>query len=957
MKHCMLLFALLIVVTGLVAEGEFLWQENGLPVVVRNDIDWDRSIVNHPDGGSLILWTERKENNHDLYAMHIDSDGQNLWNEPRRIFNDKESMINAKVVESSDGNLFISWLTHDQYETRALSVCKFDWEGNPLWNQAVDLSEIEWDGQNQEMIADLNGGVYCFWNLGCEEYIALLSSSGEQVWQQTAFSETSNSGYSNAITGDGAGGIIVGDHTYKGSEIGYYLLVQRILPDGTTPWGDDGYIEFPGYQCNQFCRYDDNGIAVVFGGYGTNNDLYLQCIDMDGELLTDVPILLSEDISYSTVADITHDQNGNIYVGWSLFQGNTTGLCMQRINPDCQPGWESLFVFTDGINRSDDIEVEVDQNGDVYCSSMSNSCTSMNLLKLSSDGQLIWDRGVFTEENHYELYVDMVMDVDEDDVSLFWHDNRSGHETIYQQNYSSNGVAQLEEGGYAIQEGWDCSADYLSIADSEQNPSENLFFTRIQSNTNRAYFQSFDIDGNSMTPMQGIEFASDMGYHDAIIAVNSIGDNYSIVWLQTVDDICYLYANLFDGAGNQQWQDNLVVRTFDLNTGYCPSEACADLTDDGLLILWEEYSYNSFYDIMGQRIVDGQLAWQEPVTIYQNAYLDEMEIFRNYALVITNGVLRVLKIDEDGSPCEGWSATGTIVSFLDYFCRFNCELSSEGLLLGWLERVDDHYELKVHIIHDDGSEKWDDPQTIIAEIAGSYPEITVIDDSMIAVYTYGGSVLAQAFDLDCNPLWEEPALLDPDDGIIADMVATQDGALVVYYRQDYYDEYHSEVLLQHVSKNGEAMDEPDIVCSGSGSRYYADIVPSTDGKYFIVWGDNRDPVSRCTYAQAYQLEIITATDQEHVSQLGPSLYIYPNPFNPETTVRFSLSADSKVDLKVFNVKGQLVRTLCDEALPVGNHEITWDGTDNAKKSVSSGVYLIDLNIDGKDYRSKALLLK
>ena len=84
---------------------------------------------------------------------------------------------------------------------------------------------------------------------------------------------------------------------------------------------------------------------------------------------------------------------------------------------------------------------------------------------------------------------------------------------------------------------------------------------------------------------------------------------------------------------------------------------------------------------------------------------------------------------------------------------------------------------------------------------------------------------------------------------------------------------------------------------------------------------------------------------------------YPNPFNPNTEVSFTLKEDSGIELSVYNMKGQLVRLLAKTTLTKGDHRIAWDGIDRNGKPSTSGVYLFQLRC-GKDiYTSRAILLK
>jgi len=85
---------------------------------------------------------------------------------------------------------------------------------------------------------------------------------------------------------------------------------------------------------------------------------------------------------------------------------------------------------------------------------------------------------------------------------------------------------------------------------------------------------------------------------------------------------------------------------------------------------------------------------------------------------------------------------------------------------------------------------------------------------------------------------------------------------------------------------------------------------------------------------------------------------YPNPFNPTTTISFSIPNDSDVDISIYNIKGQKIKTLIHTNYSKGNHSIVWNGVDDENESVSSGVYMYKLIVNGKvDLVRKCLLLK
>ncbi|MFO7895932.1 MAG: FlgD immunoglobulin-like domain containing protein, partial [Candidatus Cloacimonadales bacterium] len=84
---------------------------------------------------------------------------------------------------------------------------------------------------------------------------------------------------------------------------------------------------------------------------------------------------------------------------------------------------------------------------------------------------------------------------------------------------------------------------------------------------------------------------------------------------------------------------------------------------------------------------------------------------------------------------------------------------------------------------------------------------------------------------------------------------------------------------------------------------------------------------------------------------------YPNPFNPTTTISFSLAETANVDLKVYNAKGQVVKTLVAGEMNADNHTVVWNGDDNNGKSVSSGVYFYRMSTKGFSSTHKMMLIK
>jgi hypothetical protein len=84
---------------------------------------------------------------------------------------------------------------------------------------------------------------------------------------------------------------------------------------------------------------------------------------------------------------------------------------------------------------------------------------------------------------------------------------------------------------------------------------------------------------------------------------------------------------------------------------------------------------------------------------------------------------------------------------------------------------------------------------------------------------------------------------------------------------------------------------------------------------------------------------------------------YPNPFNPSTTLSFTLAEPGRTTLTIYNLKGQLIKRLVDKELTSGMHKVLWNGKDENERNVASGVYFYRLQSKNYQATGKMLLLK
>lgn len=107
----------------------------------------------------------------------------------------------------------------------------------------------------------------------------------------------------------------------------------------------------------------------------------------------------------------------------------------------------------------------------------------------------------------------------------------------------------------------------------------------------------------------------------------------------------------------------------------------------------------------------------------------------------------------------------------------------------------------------------------------------------------------------------------------------------------------------------------------------------------------------------HNFTMMDSDDESTPPVSGLSLGNYPNPFNPSTTIRFTLPDHARVNLNVYNARGQLVRILLAQNLSSGQHQVVWSGIDQYGERVSSGLYVVRLSAGNETLLRKILLIK
>ncbi|MCK4271517.1 T9SS type A sorting domain-containing protein [bacterium] len=151
----------------------------------------------------------------------------------------------------------------------------------------------------------------------------------------------------------------------------------------------------------------------------------------------------------------------------------------------------------------------------------------------------------------------------------------------------------------------------------------------------------------------------------------------------------------------------------------------------------------------------------------------------------------------------------------------------------------------------------------------------------------------------------------------------------------------------------------EIPVPWAGHPHTPDLVITSDDTLHILFGFNYGQSAGLCEATAHILDLLTEVEEQ--TSLTPDAFClvqnYPNPFNAVTSIQYILPRDGFVQLSIYNITGQLVRTLVSEKERAGTHRVSWNGRDDKAVSVSSGVYFYRLETESSKSMKKMLLLK
>jgi hypothetical protein len=133
--------------------------------------------------------------------------------------------------------------------------------------------------------------------------------------------------------------------------------------------------------------------------------------------------------------------------------------------------------------------------------------------------------------------------------------------------------------------------------------------------------------------------------------------------------------------------------------------------------------------------------------------------------------------------------------------------------------------------------------------------------------------------------------------------------------------------------------------------------------YLNIWSNGKvtsipvSEISKLTFSSTTSVDSNEETKEQTLARTFELFQNYPNPFNPTTNIQYQISSSGLVEIQVFNITGELVKTLVSTNQSAGKYSVTWDGKDNTNTTVATGIYIYRVMHANSVLSKKMLLLK
>ena len=994
---------LLLLAGSVFATGEFAWIENGVPVRQGVHIEWQRTGDSGFSGEMIFAWSDTRTGDRDIYVQKIDTLGQMLWGETglRATYADGRQE-DPVLVSDGAGGAFLAWIDYRDDELGDVYAQHLDSDGNLSWDPAgVPVATNTGSQQTANMARGATGVAYVIWDdgylsesgdifgtvltltgplaAGGTNGLAVVSATGTQsnhsietsgsevvvVWRDTRDANDPDI-YGQRLDVNfnglwGADGIVVcgtsSNQVYPkvapadGDRVAVSWLDDRnnektdifsqlLDVDGNGVWTADGIPMTSLASEQNACRVKSNGVDRIyyvwqdFRNNAFDPDIYMQSVDMNGApVWTDGGIPVVDADLKQLQPRFTRGDNGGMFVTW-LDERNggypQSDMYLQFVADDGSMGFEDDgLALTTGKKYQTGGLVRPDGNGGaiVLWSNAATGSIGITAQHVTATGAQAWDVdgsefffGIDGDASELQTLV-----WGDDGALIFWEDNRwAGTGAVAMAQVMDTTAAIL----YAMDgQGLSENDQQLSpVIVSDNESGAYITYTNKTTGLEVLYVQHVGADLEPTWDLDGLapNGTTLLGQFNPQMVTSADGYLYYLWTEEIFFQGLYIFAQKFDINGVAQWSDGgLVVSPADV-TGDPYARSIVAMADSTVIYVWELETIDGTNTFVSKLGPDGTTLWTEAVTEAAGSQRGSVSIYNPETDFVTIGWedlrnvsesmvdLYAVTLDTDGNLGAEQLISNDFGDQTSLAFSFSDDNSSV-LYAAWQSY--DGFQHDIYVKNLTTDTESDQVTTLTSE--NKSPALRAVNSDRYLV------------------AWE-----DGRNGIHTD--------LYFYDSQPGTPAHAAEGVALSLAVLNQM--QPQIIP-------FANSNPA-ELSYLIAWQDMRSSgKTELTniYAQTYHgpptvsIEAPVLVDDFSVRDA------YPNPFNGAVSIPVSNGNRANLDLTIYDLKG---REVLHQALGnQSNVNYTWRGQDMFGQNVASGVYLVTIASEFQVNTQKIMFLK
>jgi hypothetical protein len=953
------------------ASGSVQWAANGVAICTATGYQLYPAITSDGAGGAIVTWLDSRGSSWDIYAQRMNASGAVQWTANGVALCAATGNMEygyPTITSDGAGGAIVTWDDHRSGSNFDIYAQRVNASGSVQWTaNGVAICAAPGDQNYPQIISDGAGGAIVTWydnrSGNRDIYTQQVNTSGAVQWTADGVALCAALGEQEypQIASDGAGGAII---TWQDARYGsgyYDIYTQRVDASGAVRWTTDG-VPLCGYTGNQqypAIAYDGAGGAIVtwLDNRSSSWDVYAQKVNASGSVQWKgggVALCTAKERQASPT--IAFDGAGGAIVTWLDSRNGNYSNYTQRVNALGSVQWTANGVALGtawGDQRSPAI-ISDDAGGAIVAWSDERSgSTDLYAQRVNASGTSQWAaNGVvfITAPSNITMTSDGA-----GGAIITWQVSHYSTWDIYAQRVNASGEVQWTANGVAL-----CTAagDQTLPQITSDGAGGAIIAWRDHRNGSsyEIYAQRVNASGEVQWTANGVAIGTTTTQEEGSFRITSDDMGGAIVtWQDYRSGSNYdIYAQRVDASGSVQWTADGV----DLCTLTSQQQYPVITSDDagGAIVAWQDFRSGNA-DIYAQRMsASGAVLWAANGVAICTAPRDQ-----NRPGIVSDGAGGAIVLRWD-FPLYGpsyvyvqrvnalgavqWTVDGVALSTVgeQYYPAMTSD-GAGGAIITWQDSRKKSWDIYAQRVNASGAIQWTTSAAAICTAPGGGTSPRVISDGS------GGGIIA----------WQDGRC---GAHIYAQRIRAS-GQIVATTLQNY-----SAALEGASIRIGWSLFEIDTsarfsIFRGSAPDWeYVELESANINKdrlSFTFTDEACHPGSTYKYRVDCAVEgaarrILFETDAIAIPAIPVTLYQnHPNPFNPQTVIRFYLPQDQEIFLDVYDVAGRRVARLAEGKTEKGYHEVTWDGRNSSGIGCSSGVYFSRLKA-GKSTISRKIVI-